>query len=344
MSKRTFEKPSAEELRRKLTPLQLKVTQENGTEPPFHNEYWNEHRDGIYVDVATGAPLFSSRDKFDSGTGWPSFTKPIDEAAVVDVTDRSHGMTRVEVRSKLGDCHLGHLFPDGPAPRRTRYCINSASLRFIERDRLEAEGLGEYVALFSTEKSPAGDSQGSQAPATKAEACATGEGQAGCEATVEVAILAGGCFWGMQELLRKISGVIETEVGYAGGTTKNPTYAQVKTGGTGHAEAVKIVFDPKVLSFADLLETWFFRMHDPTTRDRQGNDVGSQYRSLILYTSPEQRRVAQEVIARIDGTGKWKRPIVTEVAEAGAFTRAEDGHQDYLQRYPDGYTCHWMRE
>lgn len=131
-----------------LTPLQYHVTQQCGTEPPFQNEYWNHHHEGIYVDLVSGEPLFSSKDKFDSGTGWPSFTRPLQKQALVEKEDASHGMRRVEVRSAQGDSHLGHVFPDGPGPEGLRYCINSASLRFIPLKRLEEEGYGEYLSLF----------------------------------------------------------------------------------------------------------------------------------------------------------------------------------------------------
>ena len=155
----------------------------------------------------------------------------------------------------------------------------------------------------------------------------------------EVAILAGGCFWGMEEILRGIDGVDDTEVGYTGGSVANPTY-EVHTG---HAEAVRIIFDPEKLSYADLLEKWFFRMHDPTTKNRQGNDVGTSYRSAIFFTSDSQRDTAKAVIARVNASGRWPQPIVTEVVPASAFTRAEDYHQDYLQKNPGGYTCHYLR-
>jgi peptide methionine sulfoxide reductase msrA/msrB len=160
----------------------------------------------------------------------------------------------------------------------------------------------------------------------------------------EIAILAGGCFWGMEELLRKIPGVLATDVGYVGGATPHPDYEDVRTGSTGHAEAVRVVFDPARLSYDTLLENWFFRMHDPTTENRQGNDVGSQYRSAIFFTSAEQRATALRAKDRVDGSGKWSDPVVTEVVAAGPFTLAEAYHQDYLQTNPGGYTCHYLRE
>ncbi|MEZ4672939.1 MAG: peptide-methionine (R)-S-oxide reductase MsrB [Caldilineaceae bacterium] len=145
---KNYTKPSDQELREKLTPMQYKVTQHEGTEPAFRNEYWDNKAAGIYVDVVTGEPLFSSLDKYDSGTGWPSFTKPIDDANVTTKTDRKLWMTRTEVRSKQGGSHLGHVFDDGPAPTGQRFCMNSAALRFIPLDKLEEEGYGEYVGLF----------------------------------------------------------------------------------------------------------------------------------------------------------------------------------------------------
>ncbi|QDK39792.1 peptide-methionine (R)-S-oxide reductase [Bdellovibrio sp. NC01] len=143
-----YKKPSNDELKKQLTPEQYDVTQREGTEAPFHNAYWNNHEEGLYVDVVSGEPLFSSIDKYDSGTGWPSFTKPLDKNAVTEKTDHKLFMERTEVRSKHANSHLGHVFDDGPGPEGKRYCMNSASLRFIPVSKLEAEGYGEYLKLF----------------------------------------------------------------------------------------------------------------------------------------------------------------------------------------------------
>ena len=161
--------------------------------------------------------------------------------------------------------------------------------------------------------------------------------------TKEVATLAGGCFWGMEEIIRAIPGVLNTTVGYTGGKIDNPKYELVKLGTTNHAEAVQVEFDPKKISYSELL-VYFFRMHDPTTVNQQGNDKGTQYRSAIFYHSPEQERLAKEAIAKLEASKKWPKPIVTQVVPASKFYPAEDYHQDYLQKNPGGYTCHWLRD
>ncbi len=319
---RSYEVPPKDELKERLTDMQWKVTQENGTEPRRSSEYWDKMEPGLYVDIVNGEPLFTSMDKFESDCGWPSFSKPIEDDDIVETEDLSHGMVRTEVRSKGADSHLGHVFNDGPKDRGgLRYCINGASLKFIPVADLEKEGYGEYVKLFV-------DAGVYKAPQQK----------------TEEAILAGGCFWGMEELIRGIPGVISTDVGYSGGDLPNATYKDVKKGDTGHAEAVRVVFDPSKLSYETLLRDWFFKMHDPTTLNRQGNDIGTSYRSAIFYTSEAQRKVAEKVKKEVDASGKWKKPIVTEITKAGDFWPAEDYHQDYLQKNPNGYTCHWMRD
>jgi peptide methionine sulfoxide reductase msrA/msrB len=342
---KAYTKPSEEEIKKRLTPEQYQVTQKEGTEPAFRNEYWDNHRPGIYVDVVSGEPLFSSLDKFDSGTGWPSFTKPLESDNVTTHEDRTLWMKRTEVRSKHADSHLGHVFDDGPAPTGQRYCMNSASMRFVPVEKLEEEGYGRYLSLFQKSGDAPKNSAGGNAPAGAKDASAAKNGPVAKSgpARREVALLAGGCFWGMEEILREVPGVIETVVGYTGGNTANATYEEVKTGRTGHAESVRIVFDPSRLSYEDLLG-WFFRMHDPTTANRQGNDTGTQYRSAIFYLDDEQKRVAEQVKAGVEASGKWKRPIVTEIVPAGQFWPAEDYHQNYLQKHPGGYTCHYLRD
>jgi peptide methionine sulfoxide reductase msrA/msrB len=316
-----FQRPSDGELRRILDPLQYRVTQEDGTERAFQNDYWDNHDEGIYVDVVSGEPLFSSLDKYDSGSGWPSFTRPLAPAYVTEYIDDSLGMRRVEVRSRIADSHLGHVFNDGPEPTGLRYCVNSAALRFVPVERLEAENYKNFLALFRPDDT---------------EVSMTDQRQ-------EVALLAGGCFWGMEDILRDIEGVVDTEVGYTGGHVENADYKVVSGGRSGHAESVRVVFDPDRVSYEDILG-FFFRMHDPTTKNRQGNDTGTQYRSAIFYLDERQRSIAERVRDDVDRSGKWRDPVVTEIVPAGPFYPAEDYHQDYLVHNPNGYTCHYLRD
>lgn len=278
----------------------------------------------------SGQPLFASTDKYDSRSGWPSFTRPIEPDAVTEKTDRSLFGKRTEVRSSGADSHLGHVFDDGPpSAGGLRYCMNSASLRFVPVAQLEAEGYGQYRSLFGTTEAAAD----SPTPSTPRP-----EGERTMTTASETAILAGGCFWGMQDLIRKRPGVLSTRVGYSGGDVPNATYRHHGN----HAEAIEIVFDPAQTSYRELLE-FFFQVHDPTTRDRQGNDIGASYRSAIFPTSPEQDAVARDTIADVDASGLWPGKVVTEISPAGPFWEAEPEHQDYLEKHPHGYTCHFAR-
>lgn len=312
---------SLQKIKESLPRPKYRIACEGGTEAPFHNEYWNNEKPGIYVDIVSGEPLFASNDKFESDTGWPSFTRPINKDEILEKKDLNAGLERTEVRSKKGDIHLGHVFDDGPGPTGLRYCVNSASLKFIPVEEMKNKGYGRYLYLF--------DESGAEVER---------EPEKKSEKTLKEAIFAAGCFWGVEAYFKLIKGVKDTTAGYAGGQRKNPSYKQVCEGRTGHAEAVRVTFDPKIVSYEKLLEH-FWKMHDPTSLDRQGNDTGSQYRSIIFYHGEAQKEAAEKSKKELEKSRVYKKEIVTEIIPAGDFYPAEDYHQDYLDKNPGGY-CH----
>lgn len=268
-----------EEWRAELTPDQFQIARLKGTERAGSGAFCERHEPGLYGCVCCGTPLFDSRVKFESGTGWPSFAQPVQENAIKYHKDSSFGMTRVEVMCNTCDAHQGHVFPDGPEPSGLRYCINSASMKLIEDENTET-----------------------------------------------TTVLGGGCFWCTEAVYQRVQGVSSVESGYSGGSIKNPTYREIGTGRTGHAEVIKVTYNPEVLNYSDLLRI-FFSTHDPTTLNRQAYDSGTQYRSVIYYQTEEEQKVAQEVMEEM--ADYFDDAIVTELSPLGAYYKAEGAHQNY---------------
>ena len=317
---------SREEVRQltaKLDPETYRITQKSGTEPAFCGTLLDNKQEGTYCCAVCGLPLFSSAHKFTSGTGWPSFYREFDPHHVSRKTDRSAGMIRTEINCARCGAHLGHVFDDGPQPTGERHCLNSVSLKFYTKSE-----------ALPPESRPAArpGSEPATPPATQS------AGAPGTDVSSETAYFAGGCFWGIEHYFQQGPGVIDAVAGYMQGHVERPTYKQVCSGRTGHAESVKVVFDPRRITYRRLLEA-FFKMHDPTELDRQGPDVGSQYRSGIWYTNEQQRREAEAYIAELTAARAFGgRKIVTQVEAAKTFWPAEDYHQDYVEK--TGRVCH----
>lgn len=286
----------------KLSPEAYKITQQSDTEPAFCGTLLDNKKDGVYCCVVCGLPLYSSEDKFDSGTGWPSFDRAVDPDHIEKAVDTSFGLVRTKLSCARCGAHLGHVFNDGPTETKQRYCLNSASLTFHESgDALPAE---------------------SRPVAT------------------EVAYFAGGCFWGLEHYFEMGPGVLDVVSGYMQGDDVDPDKDGVHPRQAGHAETVKVTYDPSRISYERLLEA-FFTMHDPTQLNRQGPDIGLEYRSGIWYANDAQQRAAQAHIEKLASSDRFgSKPIVTQLEPAKTFFVAKDFHQDFIVR--TGRPC-WVK-
>lgn len=291
-----------EALAASLTEDEARVILRKGTEPAFCGNLTDNKKEGVYICRLCSLPLFSSSAKFDSGSGWPSFFQPFDEAHVATELDKSIPfMPREEILCARCGAHLGHVFDDGPPPTGQRHCVNSVSLAFVEA----GDPLPDLPAAPSS--------------------------------STQTAYFAGGCFWGVEDRLQQVPGVIDAVSGYQGGHVVNPTYKQVCYTDTGHAETVRVTFDPSQVTYRRLLEA-FFAIHDPTQLNRQGPDYGPQYRSAVFAANEEQLREAKAYIDELAGADRFKgRKIVTQVQMAGPFYEAEEYHQDYHLKH--GGSC-----
>ena len=304
------------EWRRRLTPEQYRVLRNQGTERAFCGNLLDNKREGVYTCAGCGLPLFSSEAKFNSGTGWPSFFQPVAASNVVENRDVAHGMVRTEIVCARCAGHLGHVFDDGPRPTGLRFCLNSESLNFTPSSELAT----------LADPGPAG-----AASPVPAKPHAEGSAPSPTSAT---AVLAGGCFWCTEAAFEQLAGVSDVESGYIGGARQAANYRRVCEGDTGHAEAIRITYDPARINFERLLDV-FFDAHDPTQLNRQGADVGSQYRSAIFFANEAERTAAQAKIDELTRSKNFPSRIVTTLEPLAEFYPAEDYHQDYARQNPD---------
>jgi peptide methionine sulfoxide reductase msrA/msrB len=276
-----------EEWKALLSEEEYRITRLKGTERAHSSEMCSLFEPGLYGCVCCGTLLFDGQQKFESGTGWPSFTQPVEENAVAYHADNSWGMRRIEALCNTCQAHLGHVFPDGPAPSGLRYCMNAVSLKKVEN---------QY----------------------------------------EKATFGGGCFWCTEAIFEHLKGVLKVESGYSGGKNVNPTYREVCSGATGHAEVVQVTFDPTLISYEDLLRI-HLSTHNPTTLNQQGADWGSQYRSIILTNNDEQKASAHKIVEELKPA--FEKEILTEIQPLEAFYKAEEHHQHYYSSNPEKAYC-----
>lgn len=315
---------SESEWKKRLTEAQFYILREKGTERAGTGALLNNKQEGLYLCAACGLPLFESKTKFESGTGWPSFYAPVADENVLSERDVSLGMIRTEnVCARCGG-HLGHVFSDGPKPTGLRFCMNSESLRFVAKADLKAESDKAAKAL---EKETAMPKVGDRLPAPEKDVeLAKASGAA-------TAVLAGGCFWCTEAVFQEVEGVSEVVSGYIGGTKADANYEAVCTGQTGHAEAIRIEYDPSKVTYGQLLRI-FFATHNPTELNKQGPDRGPQYRTAIFPWDDEQKTVAEAYIKQLDGADAFSKPIVTAIEPKNTFYDAEDYHQDFADNNP----------